>query len=123
MLLWLLLLSTAMVSRPTLPSRTPPLVVRGVRQALPPTVDAAAAPHPRSDPYAIPLRNALPLLPSPVPASSLRRPLTTPCPPGLPTSPSPCPPPLNPQGLVVQLQAAKLGVVTGKHLAQHCRCG
>lgn len=26
------------------------------------------------------------------------------------------------QGYVVQMQAAKLGVVTGKHLAEHCRC-
>lgn len=25
-------------------------------------------------------------------------------------------------GYVVQMQAAKLGVVTGKHLAEHCRC-
>ena len=27
------------------------------------------------------------------------------------------------QGYVVQMQAAKLGVVTGKHLAEHCRSG
>jgi Mn2+/Fe2+ NRAMP family transporter len=28
---------------------------------------------------------------------------------------------LHSQGYVVQMQAAKLGVVTGKHLAEHCR--
>eukprot|EP00955_Chlamydomonas_euryale_P075796 362450-Chlamydomonas_euryale.AAC.1 len=29
--------------------------------------------------------------------------------------------PARAQGFLVQMQSAKLGVVTGKHLAQHCR--